>query len=211
MQKISYLLMAILVLAVAVGCKSAPPPAEPKVQEPEAQYTIIDHKTKDFGGTIPDWVGKGTIEIEAMDKYKDFYVFIDDQVGKDLEGLKLWSRGFSIASEIARLVTTRVTDKFVGAAAGDKDELATYMEEVVKSLSEAQYSGARQEADFWVQRRKKSDETEDYRYLLLVTVPRDQIDDAIRRALEDADEKEKTEEKKTAIQRVKDAFENGLD
>ena len=36
MQKISYLLMAILVLAVAVGCKSAPPPEEPEVEAPAA-------------------------------------------------------------------------------------------------------------------------------------------------------------------------------
>jgi len=145
-----------------------------------------------------------------MDEYQDYYVFVDDQVGQDLEGLKLWSRGFSVASEIARLVTTRVTDKFVGAAAGDKDELETYLEEVVQSLSEASYGGARKEEDFWVRRRKKSDGTEDYRYVLFVTVPKEQIDAAIERAFAEADEKEKSEEKKTAIQRVKDAFEGGL-
>jgi len=208
MQKLSYLLLVVLVLAVAFGCKSAPEATKPP--EPEAQYEIIDHKTKDFGGTIPDWVTKSSMELEAMDEYQDYYVFVDDQVGQDLEGLKLWSRGFSVASEIARLVTTRVTDKFVGAAAGDKDELETYLEEVVQSLSEASYGGARKEEDFWVRRRKKSDGTEDYRYVLFVTVPKEQIDAAIERAFAEADEKEKSEEKKTAIQRVKDAFEGGL-
>lgn len=208
MQKLSYLFLAAIVMALAFGCKSGPDVTKPP--EPDAQYEIIDHKTKDFGGTIPDWVTKSTIELEATEKYQDFYVFIDDQVGQDIEGLKLWSRGFSIASEIARLVTTRVTDKFVGAAAGDKDDLETYLEEVVQSLSEAAYAGARKEEDFWVQRRKLSDASEDYRYLLFVTVPREQIDEAIRRAFEDADGKEKSEEKKTAIQRVKDAFDEGL-
>jgi hypothetical protein len=209
MQKLSYLLLAILVLVIAFGCKSAPPP-DTRPPEPEAQYEIINHKTKDFGGTMPDWVTKSTMELEEMDEYQDFYVFVDDQVGKDLEGLKLWARGFSVASEIARLVSTRVTDKFVGAAAGDKDELETYLEEVVQSLSEASYAGARKEEDFWILRRKISDGTEDYRYLLFVTVPKEQIDAAIERAFRDADEKEKSEEKKTAIQRVKDAFEGGL-
>lgn len=210
MKQIVYpLLAAIVLLTIAVGCASEPEAEAVKVDAPP-EYKIIDHKTRDFGGSVPDWVTKSASEIEGMSKYAEFYVFTDDQVGKDLEGLKLWARGFSIASEIARMVSTRVEDKFVGAAAGDRDSLESYLEEVVKSVSEAQFSGSRVEEDFWVKRRKLSDDSEDYRYLFLVTVPRQQIDDAIRRAIEGADEKEPTADKKTAIDRVKAAFDEGL-
>ena len=212
MKKIVHLALAVAVLAIIVaGCASEPEPTETVSVTAPPEYQIIDHKTRDFGGSVPDWVTKSASELEAMPKYQDFYVFVDDQVGQDLEGLKLWARGFSISSEIARLVSTRVEDKFVGAAAGDRNELETYLEEVVKSVSEAQYSGARVEQDFWVKRRKLSDNTEDYRYLFLVTVPRQQIDDAIQRALNEAEEaRNPSPNKQTAIDRVKSAFDEGL-
>jgi hypothetical protein len=210
MRKYVYLMLAAVVIAiVAIGCASEPEEPPVTVDAPP-EYKIIDHKTRDFGGDVPQWVTKSASELERSSEYSDFYVFMDDQIGQDLEGLKLWARGFSIASEIARLVSTRVEDKFVGAAAGDRNSLETYLEEVVKSVSEAQYSGARVEEDFWVKRRKASDDSEDYRYLFLVTVPKQQIDDAIKRALEEADEKEPTADKKTAIDRVKQAFDEGL-
>jgi hypothetical protein len=212
MKRIATLLLLAVVL-LAVGCASGPAEkSKPKVAVAAApEYQIIDHKTRDFGGTPPDWVTKSSSELEQTPKYKEFYVFVDDQIGKDLEGLKLWARGFSISSQIARIVSNRVEDKFVGAAAGDRNSLETYMEEVVKSTAAAQYSGARIEEDFWVKRRKVSDKSEDYRYLFLVTVPRKQIDDAIGRALKDADQKAKpTPDKETAIKRVKDSFNQGL-
>ncbi len=211
MKRIAYLLMAAVVLFV-VGCASGPKEKKAEVAVSAApQYIIVDHKTKDFGGTVPDWVTKSATELEAMPKYKETYVFVDDQIGKDLEGLKLWARGFSIGSQIARIVSTRVEDKFTGAAAGDRNALETYMEQVVKSVASAQYSGARVEEDFWVKRQKVADKSEDYRYLFLVTVPRKQIDDAIARALKDADQAAKpTPDKQTAINRVKEAFDKGL-
>lgn len=211
MKKVIHLALAAMLLAVlAAGCKSAPESSEPVSVTAPPEYQIIDHKTRDFGGQIPDWVTKSASELESTPKYQDYYVFVDDQVGQDLEGLKLWARGFSVSSDIARLVSTRVEDKFVGAAAGDRNALETYLEEVVKSVSQAQYSGARVEQDFWVKRRKLSDNTEDYRYLFLVTVPKKQIDDAIQRAIEEADNKAPTPDKQTAIDRVKQAFDSGL-
>ena len=211
MKRIASLLLMAVVL-FAVGCASGPKEKESKVAVTAApEYQIVDHKTRDFGGTPPDWVTKSATELESTAKYKEFYVFVDDQIGKDLEGLKLWARGFSIGSQISRIVSTRVEDKFVGAAAGDRNALETYLEQTVKSVASSQYSGARVEEDFWVKRRKVSDKSEDYRYLFLVTVPRKQIDDAIARALKDADQAAKpTPDKETAIKRVKDAFEKGL-
>jgi hypothetical protein len=211
MKRVGYVLLMAVVL-FAVGCASEPKEKKPAVEvAAPPEFQIIDHKTRDFGGAVPDWVTKSATELETTAKYKEFYVFVDDQIGRDLEGLKLWARGFSIGSQIARIVSTRVEDKFVGAAAGDRNALETYLEQTVKSVASAQYSGARVEEDFWVKRRKLSDKSEDYRYLFLVTVPRKQIDDAIGRALKDADQAAKpTPDKQTAINRVKDAFDKGL-
>ena len=70
--------------------------------------------------------------------------------------------------------------------------------------------------DFWVLQQTFTDEGEPdkriYRYWLLYTVPREQIEDAIERALNEEDQKNKpkTEEEKVARDRVKELFDEGL-
>jgi hypothetical protein len=142
------------------------------------------------------------------------YLFKFMETGNSVDGLTIWARGFSASSEIARLVSTRVQDKFVGAAAGDKDKLETYLEEVVKSVSEAQYSGAAKVASYWwqIQRADASGNlVQPFEYYLLYGVPKDQIDQAIKRALAAADEKPASPDEQTARDRVKAAMEGGLD
>jgi hypothetical protein len=236
MKKLLYFsLLVIISLSFFIGCLAEPEPAvveeEPAQQEPQPEpqpepkpeepvvveppppmeeWVIIDHKTKDFGGQVPDWVTMTAIDLESQDKYKDYFVFIIDHVGKDLNGIELWARGFSAPSEVARMVSTRVEDKFVGAAAGDMDMLETYMEEVVKTMSEAEFAGIRTEDSFWVKKQNKANTNQiEYRYLFLITVPRSEIEIAIDRAFGDADAvAPRTEEEQTARDRVKEAFDD---
>jgi hypothetical protein len=172
---------------------------------------IIEHKTSDFGGSIPDWVTMTALELEQAEQFKDHYVFIEDHPGgKDLQGLKLWAKNFSAASSIASMVSNRVKSKFVGAAAGDADMLETYMEQVVKSVSEAEFSGLRTNDDFWVRKRYFNQdgtiEKEEYRYLFLLTVPRKSINDAIAMAMDGV--KPDSAEEVTAMDRVKESWDD---
>jgi hypothetical protein len=232
MKRLLYFsLIAVILLGFFSACVSEPEPVaeEPVAEEPEAEepvaeepaitveppppmeeWVIIDHKTKDFGGNVPDWVTMSAMDLESQDKYKDYFIFIIDHVGKDLNGIELWARGFSAPSEVARMVSTRVEDKFVGAAAGDIDMLETYMEEVVKTMSEAEFAGIRTEDNFWVKKQNKADPNQiEFRYLFLVTVPRTEIELSIERAFSDADTvPPKTEEEQTARDRVKEAFDS---
>lgn len=198
-------LMPLAVLLVLAGCAGGPKGKDIVKVEGEREYVVVDHKTMDFGGQVPQWVTKTTSDLEK-NEYPDHYVFLIDQVGEDLQGLELWSKNFAAASDIARMVETRVQDKFVGAAAGDMDGLEGYMEQVVKSTSNARYSGVRTEDSFWIKKRY-NDDREEFRYVFLITVPRKQIDDAIKRAFDET-EKPKSEEKQTAVDRVKEAFGN---
>ncbi|MBN1412000.1 MAG: hypothetical protein JW969_14220 [Spirochaetales bacterium] len=218
MKKILGLAVVIVVGLIAMGCVSGPSNTGPtplKTPEPPPPTPrILEHKTSDFGGSVPDWVSKTPIQMEKEDEYSTFYVFIEDHPGgKDLEGLKLWAKNFDAKSTIADMVSQRVQSKFVGAAAGDKDMLETYMEQVVKSVSNAEFSGMRVNDEFWVLKQYfNGDGTvdrEEYRYLFLITVPRKAINDAIARALNGV--KPKTEEEKTAVDRVKEAFGEGMD
>jgi len=222
MKKLVMVVAALALVAFAFSCAGGPkaepekPKGEIKVEPQVYPPKVIEHKNTAFGGDVPDWVFMEQDEIEQSPGYEDVYVFKFDDTGKDLEGLKAWTRSFSAATEVARMVSTRVMNKFAGAQVGDKDMVETYMEEVAKILSVAEYAGARKKADFWVHLQTFTDEGEKdeqiYRYLLLYTVPREQIDAAIQRALDEQSGKgkPKTEEEQTARDRVKELFGEGL-
>jgi hypothetical protein len=197
MKKMLSLALALALLAFVFGCKSAPEDTGPKgsleVEGMAYPPKVLEHKNTALGGDPPDWAFMEMDELEATDKYADFYVFKFDQTGENLEGVKAWTRSFAAATEVARMVSTRVMNKFAGAQVGDRDMVETYMEEVAKVLAVAQYSGARRAGDFWVLQQTFTDKGEpdkrQYRYWLLYTVPREQIEDAIQRALDEEGEK----------------------
>ena len=211
MKKLSVLLPLVLLLALLVGCAGAPEQETEVEGEVEVEEVkVIDHKNKALGGDVPGWVFASPMDLEEEDKFADSYVFKVEEDGGSLDGLKAWASGFSVPTEIARFVSTRVKNKFAGAQVGDKDMIETYMENVTKSLAEAQFSGARRRDDYWV--KKQEGEDKFYTYIMLVTVPKAMIDDAIDRALQDegAKAQPKTEEEKTARARTREIFSEGL-
>jgi hypothetical protein len=212
MKRILYAAIALAAAALfVVSCATTPPIEKPEMSK-ENRPQVIDDQYHGARPT-PDWIFLEPAEIEKAGTYKDVYLFKFMETGQSVDGLALWARGFSAASEIARLVSTRVQDKFVGAAAGDKDKLETYMEEVVKSVSEAQYSGATKAASYWwtIQKADASGNlTQANEYYLLYSVPKDQIDQAIKRAIAAADQKPASPDEQTARDRVKAAMEGGL-
>ncbi|GAB1484622.1 hypothetical protein MASR2M78_34400 [Treponema sp.] len=215
--------MAIVALSVS-SCASKPPVVQevkpaPKVNVPK--YEVIEHKTMAIGGDIPEWVNvyvqDGMTGVEALPKYKDKYVFVGEDSGTNLNALRIWSQGFTVAQDLARLVSTRVQSKFAGAAAGSPDdEFGRYFENVVKSASDATYTGARKDTDFWVYKRYfkadgKAVDREVYDYYVLVTIDREilkrQLDDILNGVKVD---KPLTKEQKTAVDRVKESFYEGF-
>jgi len=213
---VAVIAMVAFVFACAGGPEAKQPKGEIKVEPKVYPPKTIEHKGTAFGSDVPNWVFEEQADIEAVKDYKGLYVFKFEQTGKDLEGVKAWTRSFTAATEVARMVSTRVMNKFVGAQIGDKDMVETYMEEVAKILAVAEYAGARQKADFWVYQQYYSDDGKPtdkvYRYLLLYTVPREQIDAAIQRSLDaqSGKAKPKTEEEQSARDRVKELFSDGM-
>jgi hypothetical protein len=207
-----------LVGVLLAGCFGMPRgrPRDVDIDDPIAeQPDIMDHKNYKFGREIPDWVFMEGFEIEQMRDYRDFYVFkFESPRAQSLQGAQMWARNFQAASELARTIRNRVEVKFAGSAAGDMDRVDEYMEEVVESLSTAEFTGYRPEADYWVQLRyynADGDVSEEaYTYYVLYTIPRDALDQLVMRALEQADDEEVSAEERRVREEVKDAFADGL-
>ncbi len=224
MKKTILVMVLVTTLIAMIGCASKPATAGKDAQLPTKgpNYVVIDHKTMALGGTIPDWLdvymnGGSLRDIEALPKYKDVYVFVAEDQGTNLNALRQWATGFSVAQDMARLVSTRVQARFAGAAVGSPDdEFGRYFENVVKTAADASYSGARKEADFWVLKRyfKEDGKTVDkevYDYYVLVTIDRELLKKQIDNVLNNVNvDKPLTKEQQTAVERVKQSFYEGF-
>ena len=132
-----------------------------------------------------------------------------------MDGAELWTRDFSAPSEMARMVKTRVESKAAAAAAGDKDKIDGYLEDIVKTVTDTRLAGFKKESDYWVQMRYFDAEGkpagDDFTYLVLYSISKKTLDRLINDALNGADEtKPKTEEEKTVRERVREALKKGI-
>lgn len=183
-----------------------------KVKQPE----IIDHKNFKWGKDVPAWVAQEPQELQRSSDYKDVYLFkFESPRAKSLEGAELWTKDFSIPSEMARTVRMRVESKAAAAAAGDKDRIDGYLEDIVKTITDTELSGFKKESDYWVQMRyfdaEGKPETDDFTYIALYSISKKTLDRLISDAISRADKvKPKTEEERTVRERVKEALKEGI-
>ena len=215
MKKI--ILVLFLPALLFIACKSSPK-APDYVMRTDA-YQVIDHKSMAIGQDVPDWVtvyiADGLRGVERLPEYHDMYVFVGEDTGTNLNALRQWSSGFTVNQEIARMVSTRVRAKFVGAAVGSPEaEFGRYFEDVVQTVAEASFSGARRENDFWLLRRYfkadgKSIDRETYDFYVLVTIDRNLLETQVNNVINGV-QSQPTREQQTAIDRVREAFYEGF-
>lgn len=217
---------AAMLVALFAACPSAPAPAPTAAPAPAVKappFDIIQHKGTTLGIAMPpDWVPaavEGARAVQKLPEYENDYVVVVDLTGESLEGVQLAADRMNAMTAFSSQVSTRVKDKFAGAQVGDKDKVETYFERVVKTLSETEFSGYTKASDWWVQIRWYSDDAktqvqkDEYRYLFLFTIPREQLDLQIQKVLDGEGEIEppKTEDEKKARERVAEAlFEDGF-
>ncbi|MDR2402804.1 MAG: hypothetical protein LBD78_02120 [Spirochaetaceae bacterium] len=222
MKKLVWLFLAVVLVFAA--CSSRPKTVAveaPKYEEKTEAYVVLDHKAKAVGEDVPDWVtlyiSDGLPGVERLDQFKDEYVFVGEDTGTNLNALRQWSSGFTVAQEMARMVSTRVQAKFVGAVAGSPDlEYGRYFEDVVKNVASASFSGARKENDYWLLKRYfmadgKTVDREAYDFYVLVTIDKGILERQINEVLDGTKtDAPLTREQQTAVERVKEAFYEGF-
>ncbi|MDR1748271.1 MAG: hypothetical protein LBR47_04355 [Spirochaetaceae bacterium] len=212
-------IVAVSVLAAVIavtGCasKKGEEPAPPREIESAQKTAVIEHKGTSLGiNDLPLWVdtyvSQGILGLEAMPEYKDFYCFVGENTGTNLNSLLSWVTGFNISQEMARTISTKVQALFVGAATGSPEAAyGSYFENVVKTTSEASFSGARKVNDWWVYVRYYNDDGKtvqknEYRAFVLTIIPKAQLDQQVMNIINGVDSSAATPEQLTAIDRVK--------
>jgi hypothetical protein len=185
-------LSAVLLFA---GCTSQPKPqklAGLALEGPAAHPpTAIEHRNSATGAAIPPWVLMEQAAIEKLPENRASAVFIFRKDGPDLDSLTAWSRGFPFAPEIAREIVDRARRKVLGDPYENRGAVASYGEEAAKVVEAAEYAGTLRRDEFWVHMQLYSEKGKPaekiFRYLLLYTVPQEQIAAAIQRAFREQD------------------------
>mgnify|MGYP006273833813 CR=1 FL=1 len=173
----------------------------------ELEFRVIQHENSTLGGGIPDWVTEDEGALEMSSDFEGMYVFKFTETGESLEGVRAIANNMSAPSEIARLINTRVEQKFAGAQVGDQDFVETYFENVVRTLAQAQISGFRKYGDFWVL-VEYNDGTREYQYYTLYVMEEERVENLIDEAISGTETE--TEEETTARERVREIFADGL-
>jgi hypothetical protein len=195
MKNSSRIIAALAAAVSLLGCASQPKQQELAglAREGSALHpsTAIEHKNSTVGEAIPQWVLMERDAIEALPEYAGHSVFIFQKDSPDRESITAWSRSFASSSEIAREIIARGKDKFTRTPYENKGKVISYAEEAAKIVEVAEYAGALKRDDFWVYMQLYSDKGKPaekiYRYLLLYTVPREQIAAATQRAFREQD------------------------
>jgi hypothetical protein len=187
----------------------------------EESYSIGNYQDSEFSEKIPLWVNTylegGIAELESSGEFEGSYVFVAENSGTNINALNQWSQGFSFAQDIAQLVARRVQARFPGSDTGSPDrEYGRYFENLVRTASDAFYSGAQRRQDFWFQKQYsggdiEGPEEESYVFLVLLTIDKDilraQLETVLAKALEGI---QTTRDQTAAITRLREYFFDGF-
>jgi len=190
--KVFTLIAAFMVIVVFAGCSTTGKPAKEIKLDSTAKVETIEHKGTAFGiAAIPPWLSEfiqrnGTRSVEDLPDYKGKYVIIGQASGPGLQQVETWAKNFDAQQQIGATIETRVASVFKAhenLLPGDSDAKRKY-DNAINTLVRATYTGARQEADWWLHQKitekGKKEAEERYTSYVLYTIDRSVLDQQVR-------------------------------
>ncbi|MDR0721701.1 MAG: hypothetical protein LBF75_02740 [Treponema sp.] len=210
--------MGVTILAACTGdppelpIQWTPPPPVEIIQ----LYQIIDYKTNALGEEIPEWVNQyeseGIPGIERLPQYADTYIFISELEGTNFNALQQWSSGFVLSKDCSRLVASRIQERITKTVSTyPEGEYGRFFEALIRAASNAVYSGAVQEGDFWVlkqyfQEDGVSPDRKVYNFLILVSINKTTLKLQINEILNTLGPIALTKPQTLSVNRLKETF-----
>ena len=185
------------------------------VQE-SVPYIITDHKNSDE--PLPEWVSKwlegGIKEAQSLDAFEDRLVFISENKGSNFNALGLWNNGFSLEQDFPRLAAARIKERFISSTPFPDEMYGSFFIHLIRAASDAPWTGAVREDDFWIRRKYLPTEDEvpeeareEWVFLILVTMEKSLFAsqlDAVFRSVNPSPRPSR--EQTNAVNRIRDRF-----
>jgi hypothetical protein len=200
-------------------------------QQPEQRKLleqIVESQNGSAGFFLPEWVSlflEGGIQrVEALDAYKNKYVFIGENTGNNFNALRQWADRYTAAQDFPMLVVRRVEQRLIAPASlYPDDEYGDYFAALIRAVSNAEYPGALKEESFWIRRRIYADVENDqdneprqiaderYEFFVLISMEKDPLQARIRELMADVKTAvAPTRNQTAAIQRIQQTFFEGF-
>ena len=194
-------------------------PFEPEEIQAPRDYEILDYKNKTKGEIIPEWVNlwleSGISEIENLYVFSDCFVFIHRNEGNNFNALNLWNNNFSPVLDFPRLAASRIEARFSTSITYPDEVYGDFFEILVRAASDAPWTGATKEGDFWILKKylpyEDEPETESWEFLILVIIEKSNFTSQLNTIFEKINPKSPpTKEQLAAIDQVKNNFYEGF-
>jgi len=202
------------------------PEPETETEKTIDSWVLTDSQNGAVPAAIPEWVYlylNGKInEIESMDAYKDKYIFIGQNWGKNNIALRQWLSAFTVEQDLPRLVAARIEKRLISAAAlYPDDEYGDFFEAFIKGAIDMNYPIAQIESRFWIKRfiQMTADPAQEefplpeerYDFLILISADRNIIQNTVRTIMESIKTPvSPTRDQAGAISRIKHTFFEGF-
>ena len=220
-----FLLPVIMGAALLFSCTSPPArmilnlPAIPEETVAPREYIILDYKNKAGGEAIPQWVNLwldlGVHGVEALNAYNDRFAFVKRNEGNSFSALTLWKNNFLLEMDFPRMAASRIEARFSTAVAYPDEEYGDFFHILIRAASDASWTGAFIEDDFWLLKKylpsDDEPERENWEYIILVSMRKtdftSQLDEIFQRVNPDSPP---TEAQIAATNHVKEHFFEGF-
>ena len=168
------------------------------------------------------WLEAGISEVEAMYAYQDRFVFISRSEGTNFNALAQWVEWFSPELDFPRLAAARIEARFLSGVSNPDNVYGAFFEALIRTASDAPWTGAVREDDFWIRRKFYPAEDdiagealplveEDWNFLILVTIDKTLFASQLAAVFRNVNPSPRlTREQNNATNRVKDRFFDGF-
>jgi hypothetical protein len=190
-----FLLLTSATIFAIIGCAS-----KPKVTTVE-----LENKGTAMSVSTPDWIklyiANGISKVQAQSEFKNKYCVIGEETGVNKQFVLTWADNFSAQQRIGAMLRTNIASEYQarvqGAAqttgvTGSSESTGTFdqqIDSIINVIVNVSYSGVQREADWWSLRRrydpdKKDVYTDEYTAYVLYTIPKEELNRQVARALE---------------------------
>jgi hypothetical protein len=187
-MKMKVLLALTLTTAVLAGCAT------------QDTITKLEDAGSSFGAPMPKWMeayafNRSVNRLAQLPEYAGNYCFVAEEfdIGSTpqvLQQLIRWSDQFSAQQKIGQTISSTIASTFQANESKKPDgpEATRQYNAALAMISQATYSGARKEGDWWIKERVESRGAEPiirYRVVALYIIPKEQLDRQIENKLKE--------------------------
>ena len=165
--------------------------------------------------------------METLEFYEDRFVFISRNEGSNFNALTNWAEGFLPDLDFPRLAAARIQARFSSGVPHPDYEYGAFFVTLVRTASDAQWTGAIKEDDFWIRRKylpapeetfdeddnpdASLQEREAWEFLILVTIEKELFASQLEEVFENIrPSPQPTKDQTAAISRVKERVFEGF-